>query len=57
MLCKQDSINFAFNKTFKIRKVFNLSYQALGVYFKPYKTFLSLKTKSGCIRSTNPGGY
>jgi hypothetical protein len=26
-------------KPFSIRKVFNLSYHALGVCFKPYKTF------------------
>ena len=46
-----------FTKLFEIRKVESLSYQALRAYFKPYKVLSNLKTKSGCVRSTNTGGY
>jgi len=42
-------------KSFEIRKVESLLYQALGAYFKLYKALSSLKTKSGCVGSTNPG--
>ena len=44
-------------KLFEIKKIESLSYQALGACFKPYKALSSLKTKSGCVGSTNPGGY
>ena len=40
-------------KSFEIRKVESLSYQALGAYFKPYKALSSLKTASECAGSTN----
>jgi len=42
-------------KSFEIRKVEILLYQALRDCFKPYKALSSLKAKSGCVGSTNPG--
>jgi hypothetical protein len=43
-------------KSFLIRKLLSLSYQALGACYKPYSDFLSLKTWSGFLRSSKPGG-
>jgi len=40
-------------KPLEIRNDESLSYQALGACFKPYKALSSLKTKSGCVGSTN----
>jgi len=48
---------FPLIKPFEIRNVESLSYHALGAYFKPYKALSTLKTKSGCVGSTNQGGY
>ena len=44
-------------KPLEIRNDESLSYKALGACFKPYKSLSSLKTKSECVGSTNPGGY
>ena len=44
-------------KSFEIRKVESLSYQALGAYFKLYKVFSSLKIKSEYAGLTNPRSY
>ena len=44
-------------KPFSKRKKSILSYQVHGAYFRPYKTFLSLKTWSGRVWSSKPGGY
>jgi len=57
MLCKQGGINFAFTKSFSIRKLLSLSHQVLGACFKPYKAFSSLKIKSEYVGPTNPGNY
>jgi len=42
-------------KLFSTRKLLNLSYQAFGACFIPYKAFSSLNTKSECVGSTNLG--
>jgi len=43
LFVKRVVLSLSMLKSFSMRKVFNLSYQALSACFKPYKAFLSLK--------------
>ena len=47
---------FPLEKPFSKKKLLNLSYQALGAYFNPYKAFESLKTWFGKSKLSKPGG-
>ena len=56
-LMKRVVSTFSLENPFSNKKLLNLSYQALGAYFKPYNTFESLKMWFGKSKLSKPGGY
>src|SRR3954465_15864938 len=57
VLQKRVVSTFPLVKPLSRRKELNLSYQALGACFKSYNDFFSLKTCSGDLESSKPGGW
>src|SRR3954470_17380723 len=57
VLQKRVVSTFPLVKPLSRRKELNLSYQALGACFRPYNDFFNLKTYSGELESSKPGGW